>query len=147
MEHLAVLGPGDALLSAQGADDSARLAAERLCIMHPLGRTQDSSEPVDHLGAVLVPMGSVGTKGTSVTSSEVAICIHAGGQCDWNSAAPVAVARGLGLHTSRIDGSPLRYNQPDPRLPDLLIANPEVVERVLTAIASIDSPFHMMEEN
>ena len=91
MEHLAVLGPGDALLSAQGADDSARLAAERLCIMHPLGRTQDSSEPVDHLGAVLVPMGSVGTKGTSVTSSEVAICIHAGGQCDRNSAAPSMV--------------------------------------------------------
>lgn len=101
----------------------------------------------DHLGAVLVPMGSAGVKGMAVASGEVDAYVHAGGQFEWDSAAPVAVARGLGLHTSRIDGSPLRYNQPNPRLPDLVIAHPDVAERVLTAIANNERPFHVMEEN
>lgn len=94
-------------------------------------------ELADRLGAVLVPMGSAGVKGTAVISGEVDAYVHAGGQFEWDSAAPVGVARSAGLHASRIDGSPLRYNQPDPWLPDLVIAHPDVANLVLTAIASI----------
>jgi 3'(2'), 5'-bisphosphate nucleotidase len=207
MEQLAVLCPGDAVLSEEGADDPARLAAERVWIVDPLdgtreygelGRTDwavhvalwerselscgavalpargvvyssgtpvalpERSRPIrlavsrsrppvfitelaDHLGAVLVPMGSAGVKGMSVASGEVDAYVHGGGQYEWDSAAPVAVARGVGLHTSRIDGSPLRYNQPNPWLPDLVIAHPNVAESVLTAIARIQRSSNVME--
>jgi 3'(2'), 5'-bisphosphate nucleotidase len=57
--------------------------------------------------------------------------VHAGGQYEWDSAAPVAVAAAAGLHTSRVDGSPLRYNQPDPSLPDLIVCRPEHIEALL----------------
>ena len=77
------------------------------------------------IGAELVPMGSAGVKATAVLDGTVDAYVHAGGQYEWDSAAPVAVARSAGLHASRIDGSPLRYNQPDPLLPDLLICRPE----------------------
>lgn len=86
------------------------------------------------LGAVLVPMGSAGVKAMSVVRGETDAYVHAGGQYEWDSAAPVAVARAVGLHTSRIDGSPLRYNQPDPYLPDLVVCHPQVATRVLDAI-------------
>jgi 3'(2'), 5'-bisphosphate nucleotidase len=59
------------------------------------------------------------------------VYLHAGGQYEWDSAAPVAVARAAGLHTSRLDGSSLRYNRPDPLLPDLLICHPELAREVL----------------
>lgn len=87
------------------------------------------------LDAELVPMGSAGVKATAVLRDEVDAYVHAGGQYEWDSAAPVAVARAAGLHTSRIDGSPLVYNQPDPLLPDLLIARPEICEQLLEFIA------------
>ena len=45
--------------------------------------------------------------------------------------ADVAVARAAGLHTSRIDGSALAYNQPDPKLPDLVVCRPELAAAVL----------------
>ena len=60
--------------------------------------------------------------------------MHAGGQYEWDNAAPAAVAEAAGLHVSRVDGRPLRYNQPDPWLPDLLICRPEIAERSLDAI-------------
>jgi 3'(2'), 5'-bisphosphate nucleotidase len=87
------------------------------------------------LGADLVPMGSAGAKAMAVVRGEVDIYVHAGGQYEWDSAAPVAVARAAGLHTSRIDGSPLRYNSADPLLPDLLICRPEYAATVLTILA------------
>jgi 3'(2'), 5'-bisphosphate nucleotidase len=87
------------------------------------------------LDAELVPMGSAGVKATAVLRGSVDAYVHAGGQYEWDSAAPVAVARAAGLHTSRIDGSPLRYNQPDPLLPDLIVALPEVAQQLLAAIA------------
>jgi 3'(2'), 5'-bisphosphate nucleotidase len=90
-----------------------------------------ASAVADATGAELVPMGSAGYKVCAVALGEVDAYLHAGGQYEWDSAAPVAVARAAGLHTSRIDGSPLRYNQPDPSLPDLLVARPEVAGRVL----------------
>jgi 3'(2'), 5'-bisphosphate nucleotidase len=61
--------------------------------------------------------------------------VHAGGQYEWDSAAPVAVARAAGLHTSRIDGSPLVYNQRDVLLPDLLVCRPELADAILDFIS------------
>lgn len=87
------------------------------------------------LSAELVPMGSAGYKISAVIRGEADAYVHAGGQYEWDSAAPVAVARAAGLHASRIDGSPLRYNQASPYLPDLLIARPEVAEAALAACA------------
>jgi 3'(2'), 5'-bisphosphate nucleotidase len=91
------------------------------------------------LGAELVAMGSAGVKTMAVVTGEVDAYLHAGGQYEWDSAAPVAVARSHGLHTSRIDGSALRYNRPDPSLPDLLVCRPELRDTLLAAIAANDT--------
>ena len=88
------------------------------------------------LGAELVPMGSAGVKATAVLRGEVDAYVHAGGQYEWDSAAPVAVAQAAGLFCSRIDGSPLLYNQPSPKLPDLVVCRPEISAKLLAAIAS-----------
>jgi 3'(2'), 5'-bisphosphate nucleotidase len=85
----------------------------------------------DALDGVLVEMGSAGAKVASVVQGVSDVYVHAGGQYEWDSAAPVAVARAAGLHTSRIDGSPLLYNRRDPKLPDLIVCRPELAEAVL----------------
>ena len=90
---------------------------------------------VDAMDATLVEMGSAGAKAMAVVRGEVDVYAHAGGQYEWDSCAPVAVAAAAGLHVSRLDGSPLRYNQPDPYLPDLLICRRELVDDVLAALA------------
>ncbi|BBY62489.1 3'(2'),5'-bisphosphate nucleotidase CysQ [Mycolicibacterium helvum] len=87
----------------------------------------------DALGGVLVEMGSAGAKVAAVVQGLADVYVHAGGQYEWDSAAPVAVARAAGLHTSRIDGSPLQYNRPDPLLPDVVVCRPEYAEAVLAA--------------
>ncbi len=79
----------------------------------------------------LVPMGSAGAKAMSVVRDVSDAYVHSGGQYEWDSAAPVAVARAAGLFTSRIDGSPLVYNQDDVSLPDLVICRPELSDVVL----------------
>ena len=89
------------------------------------------------LGAELVPMGSAGAKAMAVVRGEAEIYLHTGGQYEWDSCAPVAVAAAHGLHVSRADGAPLVYNQPDTHMPDLLICRPEWAERVLTAMRSL----------
>lgn len=91
----------------------------------------------DLLGAQVRAMGSAGVKAMAVVTGEVDAYVHAGGQYEWDSAAPVAVARAHGLHTSRVDGSPLRYNRPDPYLPDLLVCHHEDRDAVLAAIAAV----------
>jgi 3'(2'), 5'-bisphosphate nucleotidase len=83
------------------------------------------------MDAELVPMGSAGVKMMSVVRDVSDAYVHAGGQYEWDSAAPVAVARAAGLHTSRVDGSPLRYNQEDVYLPDLIVCRPELAERIV----------------
>lgn len=93
------------------------------------------AEVAAQVGADLVPMGSAGAKIAAVISGEVDGYLHAGGQYEWDSAAPVAVATATGLHTSRIDGSELRYNQADPRLDDLLVCRRDLAERLLAAVA------------
>jgi 3'(2'), 5'-bisphosphate nucleotidase len=82
-------------------------------------------------------MGSAGIKACSVIDDVSDAYVHAGGQYEWDSAAPVAVARAAGLHTSRIDGSALVYNRHDPLLPDLLICRPEMADQILTALAEM----------
>ena len=83
------------------------------------------------LGADLVEMGSAGAKVAAVVQGVADVYPHAGGQYEWDSCAPVAVAAAAGLHCSRIDGAPLVYNRPDPWLPDLLVCHPALVDQVL----------------
>ena len=81
-------------------------------------------------------MGSAGAKIMAVVRGEAEVYLHAGGQREWDSCAPVGVALAAGLHASRLDGSALRYNQPDPQLPDLVVCRVEVAERVLELAAT-----------
>lgn len=94
------------------------------------------------LGAVLVPMGSAGAKAMAVVRGAADVYAHAGGQYEWDSAAPAAVAAAAGLHVSGIDGRPLQWNKPDPWSPDLLICRPELADRVVDAmrVALADQP-------
>jgi len=87
------------------------------------------------LGAKLVPMGSAGAKAMAVVRGEADIYLHTGGQYEWDSCAPVAVALAHGLHCSRADGSLLRYNQADTYMPDLLICRKELAKDVLEVMA------------
>lgn len=88
------------------------------------------------LGADVEPMGSAGAKAMAVLRGAADAYVHAGGQWEWDSAAPVGVALAAGLHCSRIDGSPLVYNEAHPYLPDLLICRPDLASSVLAAIAA-----------
>ncbi len=86
------------------------------------------------VGGELVPLGSAGWKVTAVVRGEVDAYVHAGGMYQWDSAAPVAVALAAGLTALRLDGSPLRYNEPDPSLPDLLVCRPALAAALLAAV-------------
>ncbi|KXP12945.1 3'(2'),5'-bisphosphate nucleotidase CysQ [Tsukamurella pulmonis] len=88
----------------------------------------------DQLGLTPVSLGSAGVKAMAVVTGRVDVYLHAGGQYEWDSCAPVGVARAAGLHCSRLDGSELTYNNSDPYLPDLVICRPELAEKVLAAL-------------
>ena len=88
------------------------------------------------MSVTLVPLGSAGAKAAVVMRGEADAYIHAGGQYEWDSAAPAAVALAAGLHASRLDGSALQYNQPDPVLPDILICPVVLAESLLEAIGA-----------
>jgi len=105
-----------------------------------VSRTRPAREAEDvctGMGGELVPMGSAGAKAMAVVRGEAEIYLHSGGQYEWDSCAPVAVAAAHGLHCSRIDGSPIRYNNRDTYLPDLLICRPEYAEEVLRRVAAL----------
>ena len=218
--ELAARRPGDVVLSEEGADNPARLAARRVWIVDPLdgtrefgepGRTdwavhvalwersdtgdsgdltagavalpaqgmtlstadlqpaQSDIEPVitgsmsqraggagkirivvsrsrppafvrnisDLIDAELVPLGSAGAKVAAVVNGEVDAYVHGGGFYEWDTAAPVAVARAAGLHASRIDGSDLAYNQADLLMPDILVCRPALAGTLLRAIREV----------
>lgn len=102
-----------------------------------VSRTRPASEAIavaERLGGELIPMGSAGAKAMAVVRGEAEVYLHSGGQFEWDSCAPVAVARAHGLHCSRIDGSPLTYNQKDTYMPDLLICRKEWTEAVFDAL-------------
>ncbi len=92
----------------------------------------------EKLGAELVEMGSAGAKAMSVVRGESEMYAHSGGQYEWDSCAPVAVALAAGLHCSRADGSPMTYNHENPYLPDLLICRKEYAQAALAALAEAD---------
>ena len=196
--------PGDVVLSEEGADNPARLAARRVWIVDPLDGTREFGEPgrtdwavhvalwerdpgdltagaialpaqgkvlstlepppgpgpepatapmrivvsrsrppgfvrniSDLLSAELVPLGSAGAKVAAVICGEVDAYVHGGGFYEWDTAAPVAVARAAGLHASRIDGSALAYNQPDLLMPDILVCRPALAGILLQAIREV----------
>ena len=89
------------------------------------------------INAELVPLGSAGAKVAAVICGEVDAYVHGGGFYEWDTAAPVAVARAAGLHASRIDGSALAYNQPDLLMPDILVCRPAVAGILLRAIREV----------
>ncbi len=197
--ELAAARPADAVLSEEGADDAARLEAERVWVIDPLDGTREFSETgrtdwavhvalvVDErpvagavalpglgltlstadpprlppgrdgpprlvvsrsrppeqaetvaaaLGADVVPLGSAGAKSMAVVRGSADVYVHSGGQYEWDSCAPAAVAKAAGCVASRLDGSRLRYNQPDVYLPDLVICRPELAGPVLAALAT-----------
>jgi 3'(2'), 5'-bisphosphate nucleotidase len=217
--ELAARRPGDVVLSEEGADNRARLTADRVWIVDPLDGTREFGEPgrtdwAVHvalweqgdltalapggttppgppgnlvagavalpaqdqvlstaeppppppgdeapamirivvsrsrppafvrnisglIGAELVPLGSAGAKVAAVVNGEVDAYVHGGGFYEWDTAAPVAVARAAGLHASRIDGSALAYNQPDLLMPDILVCRPALAGTLLRAIREV----------
>jgi len=101
-----------------------------------VSRSRPPSEAMaiaEALGAELVEMGSAGAKAMAVVRGEAELYPHSGGQYEWDSAAPVAVASAAGLHCSRLDGSELAYNEPDTRLPDLLVCRRELAPAAIEA--------------
>jgi 3'(2'), 5'-bisphosphate nucleotidase len=131
----------DQVLSTAGPPTAAgrdRRAGRRLRLV--VSRTRPPafvSELAARLGAELMPLGSAGAKAAAVIAGEADAYVHSGGQYEWDSAAPVAVAVAAGLHASRIDGSPLRYNQRLPSLPDILICPAGLAAELLTVIGSV----------
>lgn len=107
-----------------------------------VSRTRPAAEAVavaETLSAELIPMGSAGAKAMAVVRGEAEIYLHTGGQYEWDSCAPVAVAAAHGLHCSRVDGNPLVYNRQDTYMPDLLICRPEWTDAVFQALARISA--------
>ncbi len=105
-----------------------------------VSRTRPAAEAVavaEKLNAELVPMGSAGAKAMAIIRGEADIYLHSGGQFEWDSCAPAAVAAAHGLHISRIDGSPLTYNQRDTYMPDLLICRKEHADAVFEALSAL----------
>jgi 3'(2'), 5'-bisphosphate nucleotidase len=193
----------DAVLSEEGKDDPARLAADRVWIVDPLDGTREFGEPertdwavhvalwergdltagavalpaqdqvlstaeppsrneqpqnvteplrivvsrsrppafatkvAENIGAELMPLGSAGAKAAAVILGEADAYLHDGGQYEWDSAAPVAVALAAGLHASRLDGSKLEYNKASPWQPDILICPGKLADRLIAAIGAV----------
>ena len=208
--RLAERCPGDAVLSEEGRDDPARLAADRVWIVDPLDGTREYGEPgrtdwavhvalwergeltagavalpaqdrvlstaeppprpgpagtsragepafaqplrivvsrsrppsfaarvAQDIGATLMPLGSAGAKAAAVILGEADAYLHDGGQYEWDSAAPVAVALAAGLHASRLDGSKLEYNKAELWQPDIQICPGKLADRLIAAIGAV----------
>lgn len=117
--------------SLAGRPGGARRSERPRMVVSRTRPAPEAESVARRLGAELAPMGSAGAKAMAVVRGEAEIYLHGGGQWEWDSCAPVAVAAAYGLHVSRADGSPLVYNRADPYLPDLLICDPVWAPRVL----------------
>src|SRR5689334_6567176 len=204
--QIATRRPGDAILSEEGQDDSARLTANRVWIVDPLDGTREFGEPgrtdwavhvalwergeltagavalpaqsrvlttadppeqrelphtadtsgcplrivvsrtrppafaariAEATSATLVPLGSAGAKAAAVILGEADAYLHDGGQYEWDSAAPVAVALAAGLHASRLDGSKLEFNKTSSWQPDILICPGKLADRLIAAVGAV----------
>lgn len=113
-------------------------APERLRMVVSRTRpAKEATEVAERIGAELVPMGSAGAKAMAILRGEADIYLHSGGQYEWDSCAPAAVALAQGLHASRMDGSPLMYNRKDVYMPDLLICRKEHAKLILAEVAAL----------
>jgi 3'(2'), 5'-bisphosphate nucleotidase len=141
--------PGSAITAAAVAQpalstvySTGRSSVTRGPHSRPIFLVSDSRPPefaaavAEALDADLQPMGSAGAKAMAVLRGDADAYLHAGGQWEWDSAAPVGVALAAGLHASRVDGSTLTYNAAHPYLPDLVICRADLADKVLTAIAA-----------
>jgi len=134
----AVALPGAGVVLRTDRPQAVPPAPERLRMVVSRTRpAREATEVAAALGAELVPMGSAGAKAMAIVRGEADIYLHSGGQFEWDSCAPAAVAAAHGLHCSRIDGRPLVYNQADTYMPDLLICRKEHAEAVLAAVAAL----------
>jgi 3'(2'), 5'-bisphosphate nucleotidase len=134
----AVALPGLGITLSSGNPPSLESANKPLKML--VSRTRPAAESIavaKALGAELLPMGSAGAKAMAVVRGQADIYLHTGGQYEWDNCAPVAVAEAAGLHCSRIDGSPMRYNSANPYLPDLLICRQELASDVLSLVKSL----------
>lgn len=133
----AVAQPALSMVYSTGRSNAVRGPHSR-----PIFLVSDSRPPefagavAEALDADLQPMGSAGAKAMAVLRGDADAYLHAGGQWEWDSAAPVGVALAAGLHASRVDGSTLTYNAAHPYLPDLVICRADLADKVLTAIAA-----------
>lgn len=125
--HLFLSDPPTTLVSRP--EGAVRIAASRTRAPEVVNRVAAA------LDAQVIPMGSAGAKAMAVVTGRVDAYIHAGGQYEWDSAAPVVVATAAGLHASRLDGSALVYNRPDVWLPDLVVCRSELADQVLIVLA------------
>jgi 3'(2'), 5'-bisphosphate nucleotidase len=122
------------------SDDPAAASSRRERPVMVVSRTRMPPQALalaQAVGADVAQMGSAGAKAMAVVAGEADIYIHTGGQREWANCAPAAVALGAGLHVSRCDGSPIRYNNERPLVPDLLICRRELAAPLLTALASL----------
>ncbi len=141
--------PGDLIAGAVALPAQARVLSTAAPLARPaddrterplrlvVSRSRASDlvkEVAARLSADLVPCGSAGAKAATVVTGENDAYLHSGGFYEWDTAAPVAVARASGFHVSRIDGGPVRYNQEDPLLPDILVCRPAIAPVLLNAI-------------
>ena len=142
--HVALAVDGEPRLGAVALPARGKLFRSDCCPMPPrsprerplmlVSRTRPPERAealAAFLGADMVPMGSAGAKAMAVIAGDADLYYHAGGQHEWDNCAPAAVALGAGLHASRVDGSPLRYNRPDTLVPDLVIAREELAAKVV----------------
>ncbi len=138
---VALPAQGRVLSTADVRPATGTAAAGRLRLVASRSRAPEFlTRMAGAIGADLVPMGSAGAKAAAVVTGQADAYVHAGGQYEWDSAAPVAVARAAGLHASRIDGSELRYNQAVPSVPDILICPIGLAAKVLDAIGDAMTP-------
>ncbi len=124
--------------SGGGGGDEASVAPGRIRIVVSRTRAPQFVRNIaDLINAELVPLGSAGAKVAAVVGGEVDAYVHGGGFYEWDTAAPVAVARAAGFYASRIDGSALVYNQPDLLMPDILVCRPALAATLLQAIREV----------
>lgn len=144
--HVALVVDGDPTVAAVGLPDAGRVftstavdhvdgPASGTMVISRNNPPAGATEVADALGLTVRPMGSAGAKMLSVLLGDADVYLHAGGQHEWDQAAPVGVALAAGLHASRIDGTPIRFNKPDTYSPDILVCRPDMTEEVLAAAA------------
>lgn len=144
--HIALVINGEVAHAAVGLPDLGQTfkSSEARAVTGPLAKRfvvshnrppQVAGYIAEQMGYDNVGIGSAGAKSMHVLLGDFDGYIHAGGQYEWDQAAPVGVAQASGLHCSRLDGSPLRFNNEDTYMPDLLICRPEIKDEVLAHAA------------